>query len=138
MNLAEKKKLIAEANKLLRSANKKKKSSPKKSDLLFKVFTQTKGHFPPGQIPLIFQIKTEKDFELRNRQIGRVEYLENKTYFKANLKHEGIYFYNHMELVMNREFYYKAGNNGFISLTPDGKIKPISEEDVETWIKSLS
>ena len=81
MNLAEKKKLIAEANKLLRSANKKKKSSPKKSDLLFKVFTQTKGHFPPGQTPLIFQIKTKKDFEINENRIfeGKSAFLQRQN-----------------------------------------------------------
>ncbi|WP_374555178.1 hypothetical protein [Aquitalea pelogenes] len=136
MNYAEKKKLEAAANKILREAGKKKpkvKNSPG-SKLPFKVFAQTSGHFLPGQMPLVCQIKTLSDLAARNRQLGRLEFLPNKTYFKANLKQEGIYFYTNLELVMKKDFYYKAGSSGFFTLTSDGKINPITEEEAQKSI----
>lgn len=136
MNYAEKKKLEAAANKILRQAGKKKPKAKKYagSNLPFKVFAQTSGHFPPGQMPLVCQIKTLSDFTARNRQLGRLEFLPNKTYFRANLKQEGIYFHNNLELLMRKDFYYKAGCNGFFTLTSDGKINPITEEEVQKSI----
>lgn len=132
MNNAEQKKLTAEANKLLRSG--KSKSKPKKypgTNLPFKVFAQTSGHFPPGLTPLICHIKTPKELESRNCQLGRLEFLPNKTYYKANLKHEGIYFYNNLKILLRKDFYFEPSSSGFISLTFDGKIIPMTEEEVQ-------
>ncbi len=140
MNYAEQKKLIAEANKLLRNAGKK-KTKPKKhseNNLPLKVFAQTSGHFPAGQMPLVCQIRNLSDLATRNRQLGRLEFLPNKTYFKANLKQEGIFFYKNLELVMKKDFYYKAGNSGFITLTSDGKINLITEEEVRQWLEVMT
>ena len=67
----------------------------------------------------------------KNRQNGRFEYLQSKTYYRINLKHPGIYFFQNLEIVLRKEFYYKAGSNGFFSLTPDGKIHPMTEEEAQ-------
>ncbi len=135
MNLAEQKKLIAEANKLLRSADKKKKPKPKKypgTNLPFKLFAQYKGHFPAGHLPTCIELQCWEDMVHKNRQNGRFENHENKTYYKINLKRPGIYFFQNLEIVLRKDFYYKAGSNGFFSLTPDGKIHPMTEEDARS------
>ena len=133
MNYAEQKKLTAAANKLLRGSGKKKTKSKKYpgTNLPFKLFAQHQGSFPAGQSPTCIELKCWEDMAHKNRQNGRFEYLQSKTYYKINLKRPGIYFFQNLEIVLRKEFYYKAGSNGFFSLTPDGKIHPMTEEEAQ-------
>ena len=134
MNYAEQKKLTAEANKLLRGTGNKKLKSKKYpgTNLPFKLFAQHQGSFPAGQSPTCIELKCWEDMAHKNRQNGRFEYLQSKTYYRINLKSPGIYFFQNLEIVLRKDFYYKAGSNGFFSLTPDGKIHPMTEEEAQS------
>ena len=135
MNYAEQKKLTAAANKLLRAATKKKPVKRTGTKVLFKVFAQTNGHFPPGLTPFVCKITTQRDFDDRRHQLGKLEFLPNKTYYKANLTREGVYFFKNLEIVMKKDFYFGPGISGFISLSADGKIERLTEEEAREAIE---
>lgn len=139
MNYVEQKKLerklIAAANKLLRGPTKKKPKKHPGAKLRLKVFAQTPGSFPVGFKPLICHIKNLKDFERRNAQLGRFEFLHNKTYYRAKLHYEGIYFFKNLQILMKKEFYFEPGFSGFISLSSEGKIERIAEEEARQAIE---
>ncbi|MEG1093590.1 MAG: hypothetical protein RSE08_00590 [Lactococcus sp.] len=130
MNSAERRKLEAAANKLLKGSGKKSKAKEKYpgTNLPFKIFTQTQGTFISNHAPNCIEITKWEDINSRQNK-GRYENLPNKTYYKINLKTPGIYFYQHMEIVLRKDFYYKPGNSGFFSLTIDGKIQPLTAEE---------
>lgn len=138
MNYAEQKKLTAAANKLLRAATKKTPQKKSKANLLFKVFAQTSGHFPPGVTPFVCKINTQRDFDNKHHQLGKLEFLPNKTYYKANLTKEGIYFFKNLEIVMKKDFYFGPGISGFFYLKPDGKIDILNEEEARQNIANQS
>lgn len=135
MNYAEQKKLTAAANKLLRAATKKKPVKRHGTKVLFKVFAQTSGHFPPGLTPFVCKINTQRDFDNRHRQLGKLEFLPNKTYYKADLTREGVYFFKNLEIIMKKDFYFGPGISGFFSLTPEGKIECLTEEEAKKSIE---
>lgn len=130
MNIAERRKLEAAANKILKGSGKKSKAKEKYpgTNLPFKIFTQTQGRFIPNHGPNCIEITKWEDINNRQNK-GRCENLRTKTYYKISLKMPGIYFYQHMEIVLREDFYYKPGNSGFFSLTIDGKIHPLTDEE---------
>lgn len=81
-------------------------------------------------------MKTLRDFDNKNRQLGKLEFLPNKTYYKENLKHEGIYFFTNLQLIMKKDFYFEPGTSGFVSLTSDDKLNLLTEEKARQCIES--